>query len=104
MKTLTHTSRPPRGLIAVNAALLLLLGAVTLAPQSAAQRGTTGGRARGEYTLLAGKMSGASAHAVYILDSSNQDMVAVKWNESTKSLDAIGYRDLKEDAQASPGR
>ncbi len=98
-----HT-RPRRGLIAVNVALLLLLGAVTLAPQSSAQRGGSGGRARGEFTMVAGKMTGSSAHAIYIVDSSNQDMVAVKWNESTKSLDAIGYRDLKEDAQSSPGR
>lgn len=96
--------RPSRGLIAANIVLLLLLAVVSLAPTSVAQRGATIGRARGEYTMLAGKMTGSSAHAIYILDSSNQDMVAVKWNESTKSLDAIGYRDLKEDAQASPGR
>ena len=95
--------RPPsKKLVAVNAALLLLLGAVTLAPSSNAQRGSS--RARGEYTMLSGRATGSSSHVVYILDSSNQDMVAVRWNESTKSLDNIGYRDLKEDAQASPGR
>jgi hypothetical protein len=91
-----------RGLVLLNAALLLLLGAVALAPSSHAQRG--GGRARGEYSMIAGKITGSTAHAVYIIDTSNQDLVAVRWNESTKSLDAIGYRDLKEDAQLSPGR
>lgn len=92
-----------RGLIALNIVLLLLLAALVLAPASVAQR-ATGGRARGEYSMLSGKITGSTAHAVYILDSSNQDLIAVRWNESTKSMDAIGYRDLKEDAQASPGR
>ena len=96
--------KAPRALIVVNAALLLLLGAVTLAPTSQAQRGTGGSRARGEYTMVACQITGSSAHVVYVVDSSNQDMVVVRWNESTKSLDSIGYRDLKEDAQASPGR
>ncbi|MBX3377861.1 MAG: hypothetical protein KF678_12760 [Phycisphaeraceae bacterium] len=96
-----------RGLIAVNLFLLLLLAAVTLAPSSVAQRGgggVSGGRARGEYTMLSGQMSGSSASAIFVIDSANQDMVALRWNESTKSLDGIGYRDLREDAQASPGR
>lgn len=94
--------KAPRGLIIVNVALLLALGAISLAPKSFAQRG--GGRARGEYTMVSGKVTGSSAHAVFIVDSSNQDMVAVRWNESSKSLDALGYRDLKEDVNQSPGR
>ena len=97
-----RTPSPLRGLVIVNAALLLLLGAITLAPSSNAQRG--GGRARGEYSMVSGKVSGSSAHVVYLVDSSNQDLVAVRWNESTKSLDSIGYRDLKDDSQVSPGR
>lgn len=91
-----------RGLIVVNIALLLVLAAVAWAPGSYAQRG--GGRARGEYTMVAGKVTGSTAHAAFIVDSSNQDMVVVRWNETSKSLDALGYRDLKEDANQSPGR
>ncbi len=91
-----------RGLIVVNVALLMLLAAVSLAPSSLAQRG--GGRARGEYTLVAGKVTGSSAHAVYVVDSSNQDLIALRWSETTKTLEPIGYRDLKEDANLSPGR
>jgi hypothetical protein len=97
-----HPSRPSTKLIMINAGLLLLLGVVTLAPSSNAQRSAS--RARGEYTMLSGRATGSSAHVVYILDTSNQDMVAVRWNDSTKALDNIGYRDLKEDALASPGR
>lgn len=91
-----------RGLVMLNIALLVMLAAVSVAPSSHAQRG--GGRARGEYTMVAGKVTGSSSHAVYIIDSSNQDMVAVRWNEGSKSLDGMGYRDLKEDANVSTGR
>jgi hypothetical protein len=97
-----HNPQARRGLIILNVALLMLLAAVTLAPSSHAQRG--GGRARGEYTMVSGKITGSSSHAVYVVDSSNQDMVIVRWNESSKSLDGIGYRDIKEDANLSPGR
>lgn len=97
-----QTRRLPKGLVYLNAGLLLLLGAVTLAPSSLAQRG--GARARGDYAMVSGKITGSSSHAVFIVDSANQEMVAVRWNESTKGLDAIGYRDLKEDAQLAPGR
>lgn len=94
--------RARRGLIMLNTALLVMLAVVSLAPTSHAQRG--GGRARGEYTMVSGKVTGSSAHVVYVVDSSNQDLVAVRWNEGSKSLDPIGYRDLKEDANQSPGR
>lgn len=98
-------SRPrklPRGLLAANAALLLLLGAVTLAPTAGAQRAAN--RAPGDYTMVAGRIQGGSSNAVYIVDSANQEMIAVRWNIGAKSLDGVGYRDLSADAQMSPGR
>ncbi len=95
--------RRRRGLIALNAGLIVLLGAVTLAPSADAQRDRTG-RARGEYTMVAGRIQGGNSNVVYILDSSNQDMIALRWNASTKSLEGIGYRDLRADAAAEPGR
>jgi hypothetical protein len=93
--------KAPRGLIAANAALLAVLAAVTLSPSSFAQRS---GRARGDYTMVSGKVTGGNAHVVYILDSSNQDMIAAKWNDGAKAVDVIGYRDLQADSQAQPGR
>lgn len=57
-------------------------------------------RAAGNYTLLAGKANGASAKTIYILDSANKEMVAVKWNQSAVKLDGIGYRNLAQDADA----
>jgi hypothetical protein len=90
-----------RGLIAINGGLLAVLAAVTLSPASFAQRG---GRARGEYTMVSGRMVGGNSHAIYIIDAANQEMVAAKWNDGTKTLDIISYRDLQADAATSPGR
>jgi hypothetical protein len=106
-----------RGLIALNAALLLALGVVTFAPSSLAQQRTTttgggnsaaqaaaGGRARGEYTMVAGRIVGGSGHAVYVFDANNQEMVTMMWNQSSRAMDVIGYRDLRADASAQPVR
>jgi hypothetical protein len=90
-----------RALVVLNGALIAVLGAVVLAPSSLAQRGS---RARGEYTMVSGRIIGGNANAVYIVDSSNQEMIAVRWNESSKSLDGLGYRDISADAQTQPGR
>ena len=82
-----------------------MLAAVTLAPASHAQRATAGGgRARGEYTMVSGKVTGGSAHAVYVVDANNQETLALIWNQSTKGLDVIGYRDQHADSTAQPGR
>lgn len=89
-------------LIVLNAALVLALGIVTLAPETVAQRGV--GRVRGEYTMVSGRIMGANTNAVYVVDAANQELIAVRWNNTTKALDGIGYRDLRADGQAGPGR
>jgi len=98
----------PRGLIALNAALLLVLAVVTLAPATHAQRGTgTGagaGRARGQYTMVAGKVTGGNSHAVYLVDANNQELLALLWSQTGKGLDVVGYRDLRADTSAPAGR
>lgn len=93
--------RKLQGLIAVNAVLLGALAVMSLSPNTFAQRTN---RARGAYVMVSGKIVGGNAHAVYILDASNQDMIAARWNETTQSLDVIGYRDIQADAQNQPGR
>jgi hypothetical protein len=54
--------------------------------------------------MVSGRIIGGSNHAVYIVDAANQEMVAVRWNETIKGLDPIGYRNLQADAQVQPGR
>ena len=92
-----------RGLVLLNGALLAVLAAVTLSPTTHGQA-ATGQRARGEYTMVAGRIMGGSTTVAYVVDTANQEMIAVRWNEGQKGLDGIGYRNLAQAAQAQPGR
>ena len=88
------TKQQFKALIALNAALLALLAAVVLSPAASAQKT----RARGEYTMVSGEFQGASENAIWILDAANQELLALRWNQSMKKLDGIGFRDLSQDA------
>jgi len=96
-----RTNSLRRGLIALNGVLAMTFLAVVLASPAGAQRAA---RARGEYTMVSSKIQGGNSHVVYLLDAANQELVGLRWNESTKGLEGVGYRDLVLDAQANPGR
>lgn len=87
-----------RRLIVVNG-VLLALAAVTIAGAQVASP-----RARGEYTMLSGEIATGGPQAIYIVDSANQEIVALRWNQGRQSLDALGYRNIASDAAAKPGR
>ncbi len=100
-----------RALAGLNIGLLLALVAVALAP-GARGGGIAGAsaqpRTRGQYVMVSGRIdgatrNGASGDALYIVDSSNQDMIALRWNAGTRTLEGMGYRDLAEDARSSGG-
>jgi hypothetical protein len=95
-------SRASPALIALNAALLLVLGIITLAPESYAQRGQA--RVRGDYTMVSGRIVGGSSNVVYIIDAANQELIAVRWSNASKGLDGVGFRSLQADGQTGPGR
>lgn len=111
---LTRSSRPllgtdRRGLVLLNVALLGTLAAVTLTPWAGAQApmgqdrlGHT--RVRGEYALVGGSTLGNLASTMYILDSANRELLVLRWNDSSKSLEGVGYRDLARDASSDPDR
>jgi hypothetical protein len=62
-------------------------------------------RARGQYTMVAGEVQGGGdASAIYIIDSINEEMVALRWNQSRHELDGIDFRNLHADANKEPGR
>ena len=82
-----------RSLLVLNTLLLALLAAVTFGPSANAQS-----RARGQYTMVAGGVNGSTSSAVYIIDVINQEMMAVAYNQNTKRLDGLGYRNLALDA------
>lgn len=88
-----------RSLLVLNTLLLAILAAVTFGPSADAQS-----RARGHYTMVAGGVNGSTSSAVYIIDVINQEMMAVVYNQNTKRLDSIGYRNLAYDATARTTR
>lgn len=92
-----------RTLAVLNGALILALGLVLLSSPATAQPGGPA-RARGEYTMVAGKTVSGSNSAVFVLDAANREMVAVRWDQTKKSLLGIGYRNLDADSKAQPGR
>jgi hypothetical protein len=86
-----------RSLVMLNGALLALIVGVNLVPQATAQNSTRG---RGEYTMVAGGLDTGSAQGVYVIDSANAEMIVLRWNNSRKALDGIGFRSLQDDSKA----
>ena len=82
------------GLLAINGVLLLLLAALTLGRPADAQV-----PARGEYTMVAGGVNGAQSGAVWIVDTVNQELVALTYDPSSRELVGIGYRNLIADRE-----
>jgi len=81
-------------LVVANLAALGFLAAVHLAKPADAQ----GGRARATYVAASGRIPGTETHAVYVVDESNQEVIAVAWNPRSKQLELLGYRSLPLDA------
>jgi hypothetical protein len=93
-----------RGLLFLNVALLAALGVLTFAPRVTAQNQPAGGRARGDYTMVSGKTNVGGPAAVYIIDSSNQEVVALRWDQGKQVMSGLGYRNIEIDTRAIPGR
>ena len=96
--------RAPRGLVVLNLALLGVLGAVSFSPMADAQSANSTTRARGEYSIVGGATIGGVSSVIYVLDTINRELIALNWNDSTKSLEGVGYRDLSLDAKSDPDR
>lgn len=84
-----------RGLLLLNALLLATLAAVTFGSSAGAQNAARG---RGEYTMVTGGANGIDAGIIYIADVANQEVIAMYYNNSSKVLDGVGYRNLAADA------
>lgn len=95
-----RTNRARSVLIAVNALLLGVLVVVSVSPGQPAAPGPAS-RARGQYTLVSNKVSGGSSSQVFILDSANDELIAVKWDRAGQRLEAIGFRDIVNDSAAN---
>lgn len=95
-------SRARRWLIGVNIALLLLLALLVAAPATA--QGTSPAaqaRARGQYVVVPGKSQGSPVGTFWIMDTVNEELVALRWDRSGQKLETMGFRDLVNDAAAT---
>jgi hypothetical protein len=92
-----------RGLLILNASLLAALALLTWGPLAVGQNAQPG-RARGDYTMVAGKTISGGPSAVYIVDSANQELVALRWDQAKQQMVGMGYRSLTGDARSIPGR
>ncbi len=105
----TRSTRGTLTLAAVNVALAATLAALLAATPSRAANAQPEGarlpRARGEYTMLAGRISAGGPAAVHLLDSVNQELVTIRWDASRKNFAGIGFRSFETDIRTSaPGR
>ncbi|MCE7974277.1 MAG: hypothetical protein DYG92_08160 [Leptolyngbya sp. PLA1] len=99
----TLSTRP--GLIILNLALAATLIVLAVASRADAQNASgPPARARGEYTLVAGKSNSGGSDVVYVVDASNQEIVALKWDQSRQAMTAVGYRAMGADQRQTPGR
>jgi hypothetical protein len=107
---MTHQSeisdqrRWPRGLVVLNVALLTILGVVSITPQVDAQSSPINMRVRGDYSVVGGKTLGENASTIFVLDSENRELVSLRWNDSTKAIEGVGFRDLVRDVNSDPDR
>ncbi|MDX2115158.1 MAG: hypothetical protein SFZ24_05980 [Planctomycetota bacterium] len=89
--------RTERGLIALNAALVLVLLVVTLSPGASAQERRQ--RPRGQYTMVDGRSNGVTESIIYVVDAANQEMVALRWDNGQTRIVPLDYADLGAEAQ-----
>lgn len=90
-------------LVALNAALLCATLVGLLTPRAEAQPGGGVSRPRGNYLMVSGRASGVSGNIVYIVDTVNQELLALRYQRAAGRLDPFGYRSLAADS-AQGGR
>ncbi len=81
-------------LLAANVAALGALAAVELSAPAGAQAS----RPRSTYTAASGRINGTETHAVYVVDETTQEVIAVQWDPQTKQMRGLGFRSLAVDA------
>jgi hypothetical protein len=88
-------------LIGLNVALLGILALVSIGPgaSTGSAQSNAAARSRGEYTLLSGRVLGATANGIWILDAANQELIALSWDRARDRMEPIGYRNLSDDAK-----
>ena len=90
------TSLKQSTLIAINAVLLFLLWHSVTSEVTGAQE-TRGHR----YIAVEGDVNNITPGVVYILDTTNQELVAITWDHNENRLVPLGYRPIASDAASA---
>jgi hypothetical protein len=80
-------------LVAANVVALGFLAFIELSAAAKAQQ-----RARGTYSAASGRIEGTETHALYIVDESTQELIAVQWDPRAKQIKGLGYRNTVTDS------
>ena len=81
-------------LVSLNALLLAALAWVEWSPRAQAQSMS---RTRASYAMTGGTLMGVSQGVVYIVNETDQELIALMWNERTKQFQGLGYRNIAAD-------
>jgi hypothetical protein len=81
-------------LIALNAVLLTALALVSLSGRASAQQQ----RQRGSYMLISSGVTGTPLSVVYVIDETNNELVAMAWDDAGKKMSYVGYRNIAADS------
>ncbi len=94
--------RQRKVLIGVNVGLLMAAAVVHWAASPGQAQSDP--RSRGSYLIIGGEIQGGDANAIYVLDTINEELLAVRWNHSRRVLEVLGYRDVRRDTSQEAGR
>lgn len=87
---------------------LLVSGAATAQPQSGTGQPASvrplETRARGDYTMVSGRIGAGGTNVVYVVDSANQEVMALRWDNNKQIMLGVGYRSLANDGRGARGR
>jgi len=93
-----HMNKPKAHKLLTGANILLAGAALTmLATTFAGAQPNLPRRTAGQYTCVGGQTIGGYTNVIYVLDSANRELVALKWDDGAKQLQGVGYRDLVTD-------
>lgn len=93
-------TKSQRVLVAVNMALLAALALASMTRGQPAGAGNQPQRGRGQYVAVPAKAQGLSTGVLYIADTANEELVALRWDKGTNSFEVVGFRDLVNDVAA----
>ena len=85
-------------LVSLNGVLLAALAWVEWSPGAQAQSMS---RTRASYAMTGGTLMGVPQGIVYIINETDQELIALMWNERTKQFQGLGYRNIAADLSSA---